>query len=305
MIAAIDIGGTKIALGLVSEDGRILARATTPTIPGAGFPAAIARMRAILEQLRGQVGGQPVGIGIGCTGPVDPVSGILGNVDTLPGWQGCGLTEALRSATGLNCRVENDADAHALAEYTYGFGRGADPFVMVTIGTGIGGGLIREGKIYRGLAGAHPEPGHQMIEASGPMCVCGAQGCWEALASGPAWEAWFHRNHPECADWDGRRICAAAERGDARGIAAVRREGFYLGVGLANLINVLAPQAIALGGGLMERFQLFEPFIREEIRKSCAYLPHELVRLGRTSLGTDSGLIGAAQVWVQGASEVT
>jgi glucokinase len=212
------------------------------------------------------------------------------------------------AATGLPCAVENDADAQALGEYTLGSGAdaGADPFLMVTIGTGIGGGIILGGKIFRGLGGAHPELGHHTLAVDGLACVCGARGCWEAFAAGPSWEAWFRGAYPECqpnpalgkAGWTGREICAAADAGDPRALAAVEREGLYLGAGLANLINLFAPQAIALGGGLMDRFDLFEPFIRAEIRARCAYLPHAQVRLGRTSLGADSGLIGAAQVWI-------
>ncbi len=305
MIGAIDIGGTKIAIGLVAPEGHILARASTPADPQAGFPAAIERIAALFTDLCRQAGARPTGIGIGCTGPIDPYTGVLGNVDTLPGWQGSGLTAALTTATGLSCAVENDADAHALGEYALGTGGRADPFIMITIGTGIGGGIILGGKIFRGIGGAHPELGHHTLAFDGLICVCGAPGCWEAFAAGPSWEAWFQRAYPECQanpaqgtpGWTGREICAAADAGDPRALAAVAREGLYLGVGLANLINLYAPQAIALGGGLMERFDLFEPFIRAEIRARCAYLPHDQVRLGRASLGADAGLLGAAEVW--------
>jgi glucokinase len=297
MIAALDIGGTKIAAGLVSAEGRVLARGSIPADAQAGFHAAIERTTRLLDELTRQACGHPEGIGIGCTGPVDPLSGVLGNVDTLPGWQGNGLTEALSAATGLPCAVENDADAHALGEYALGIGRGANPFLMVTVGTGIGGGIILDGKIFRGLDGAHPEVGHHSLEANGKTCVCGARGCWEALAAGPAWEEWFRKTYPERFAWGGREICAAADAGDPRALEAVEREGFYLGAGLANLINLFAPRAIGLGGGIMERFDLFERFIRAEIRARCAYLPHERVRLDRALLGSDSGLLGAAEVW--------
>lgn len=297
MIGAVDIGGTKIAAGVVSPDGDILVRGAVAADPAAGFEAAIERTAELFARLCRETGVMPVGIGIGCTGPVDPLSGVLGNVHTLPGWEGSGLTEALAAATGLPCVVENDADAHALGEYAWGGGRGADPFLMITVGTGIGGGVILNGQIFRGLEGTHPELGHHALEANGPRCLCGASGCWEALAAGPSWESWFRARNPDRSGWTGREICAAAEAGDLRAVEAVRREGFYLGVGLANLISLFAPQAVALGGGLMERFALFEPLIRAEIEARCAYIPHRRVRLGRAALGGESGLLGAAEVW--------
>jgi glucokinase len=297
MIAAVDIGGTKIDVGLVSPDGRIAARGSTPADPQAGFAAAIERVARLFSSLSLECGVKPVGIGIGCTGPIDPISGVLGNVDTLPGWEGNGLTEALSTATGLPCVVENDADAHALGEYALGSGAGADPFIMITVGTGIGGGIILAGKIYRGMDGVHPELGHHSLDAIGHPCVCGARGCWEALAAGPSWENWFRAEYPLYASWTGREICAAAAAGDPRGQRAVEREGFYLGVGLANLISLFAPRAITLGGGLMQHFPLFEPYIRAEIQARCAYIPHTRLRLGRAALGADSGLLGAAEVW--------
>jgi glucokinase len=297
MIGALDIGGTKIALGLVSPDGRILGRGAVPTDPLAGFDAAMRRTVDLYQRLCAEAGARPEGLGIGCTGPIDPVSGVFGRVDTLPGWEGSNLKAALCLATGLDSRIENDADAHALGELVWGAGRDALRLIMITVGTGIGGGIILNGQVYRGLGGSHPELGHHTLEASGPLCVCGGRGCWEILAAGPHWESWFQHTYPECADWDGQRICAAADSGDPRARAAVEREGFYLGVGLANLINLYAPDAIVLGGGVMERFDLFIGRIQSEIQVRCSYIPYGQVRLERARLGVDAGLLGAAEVW--------
>lgn len=303
MIAALDIGGTKMALGLVTEDGQILARGETPTDPRAGFSAAMLRLASLYDRLCAGAGAEPEGFGIGCTGPIDPASGVFGRVDTLPGWEGSHLFDALEKISGRKARLENDADAHALGELAWGAGQGARRFLMVTVGTGIGGGIIFGGQVYRGVLGSHPELGHHALEASGPVCVCGGRGCWEVLAAGPHWEAWFHQQHPECGGWSGRQICSAAEASDPRALEAVQREGFYLGVGVANLINLYAPDAIALGGGLMERYDLFIERIKAEVRERCSYIPHERVRIERARLGADSGLLGAAEVWKRGGME--
>ena len=215
-IAAVDIGGTKIAAGIVSRDGRILAQETCPTAPEQGFEDAMRRTAGMLRRCAKESGTQPTAIGIGCTGPVDPLSGALGDVNLLPGWQGRNLVEALSAELGIPAAVENDADAAALGEAAFGSGAGARSFLLVAVGTGIGVGIVLDGRLYRGVGGAHPELGHQVIDPNGPDCTCGARGCWEAFAGGPAMEDWFNRRYPQDSWWDGRRICAAADAGDPR-----------------------------------------------------------------------------------------
>lgn len=296
-IAAVDIGGTKIAVGVVSREGRILAQAACPTSPEAGFSAAVLRACDLLRGCIAETGGRPAGVGIGCTGPVDPFSGVLGEVNLLPGWQGCDLTAAFSAELGLPAAVENDADATTLGEAAFGAGRGAASFLLVAVGTGIGGGLVLGGRLYRGTGGAHPEIGHMVVEPGGLPCTCGAQGCWESYAAGPALEDWFNRAHPQPEPWDARRICAAADAGDLRARAAVEREGRYLGLGIANLVTAFCPDTLGLAGGLMERWDLFEGEVRAALRRNCRLVPYEQVRLARAELGSRAGLLGAAQVW--------
>jgi glucokinase len=297
IVAAVDIGGTKIAAGIVARDGRILAQNTCPTAPEEGFEAAMQRTADMLRECARQSDAEPGAIGIGCTGPVDPLSGRLGEVNLLPGWQGCGLSEALSARLGLPAAVENDADAAALGEAAFGSGVGMRSFLLVAVGTGIGVGMLLDGRLYRGTGGAHPEAGHMVIEPAGLACSCGARGCWEAYASGPAMEDWFNQTYPAAQAWDGRQICAAADAGDARALAAVEREGSYLGLGLSNLVTAFCPDAIALAGGLMERFDLFEAPIRAVIQANCRLVPYDQVQLLRARLGGQAGLLGAAQVW--------
>ena len=276
-IAAVDIGGTKIAAGIVSHDGRILAQETCPTAPEQGFENAMRHTAGMLRRCAVESGAQPSAIGIGCTGPVDPLSGALGDVNLLPGWQGCNLVEALSAELGIPTAVENDADAAALGKSAFGSGAGARSFLLVAVGTGIGVGIVLDGRLYRGVGGAHPELGHQVIDPNGPDCTCGARGCWEAFASGPAMEDWFNQLYPQDVPWDGRKICAAADAGDPRALEAVEREGTYLGVGLANLVTCFCPEVIGLAGGLMQRLDLFETRARAVI---AANLPPGALRAG-------------------------
>jgi glucokinase len=241
------------------------------------------------------------GIGVGCTGPVDPLAGTIGDVEFLPGWQGFSLVGELARTFAVPVAMENDADAVALGEAAWGAGRGARSLMYVTIGTGIGGGLVLDGQLYRGVDGAHPEIGHHVIDPSGPACYCGAHGCWESLASGPAMARWWTDNAPHetlAGEADARSICAAAEQGEPHAMAAVAREGYYLGLGLANLVTLFTPETIALGGGLMGHRHLFWDTIQATIRAICSQVPSEKVRLVPAALGAEAALAGAARVWL-------
>lgn len=301
MTGAIDIGGTKIAVGLVDGEGAILARRECATDPERGFDEALARMRRMLEEAARDVGSAITGIGIGCTGPVDPLAGVIGNVDFLPGWEGAPIVERLASSFGVRTAMENDADAAALAEARWGAGRGIARFIYVTVSTGIGGGMVFDGRLYRGTGGSHPEIGHHTIDPAGPRCFCGARGCWEVLASGPAMSAWMNPEAP--AELSAEKICELAEAGDGRAREAVEREGRYLGLGLANLVTLFSPDVIALGGGVMRSSRLFLPRACAVIRETCGLVPWEKTRIAVASLGQDAALAGAACVWENRFSE--
>jgi glucokinase len=297
MIGAVDIGGTKIAAGIVDENGRVLAKAQYPTDVPSGFDHAMHRVAEMLAGGANQSRVRIQGIGIGCTGPVDPIAGTLGKVNFFPEWEGCNPVEKLSAAFGVPAAMENDADAAALGEAVWGAGKGKPRLVYVTIGTGIGGSVILDGKVYRGVGGCHPEVGHHVIDPSGPMCSCGARGCWESLASGPALAEWFKANAPasrERSDVTAQEICARAREGEEW---AVEREAYYLGIGLANVVTLFAPDAIVLGGSVMKSADLFLAGIRQVIRETCFLVPSEPVEISLASLGPDVGLIGAAQVW--------
>jgi glucokinase len=300
MIGAVDIGGTKIAVGMVDDNGRVLARAETPTEPDhySNGLAAIVRM---LGETADAAGTSISGIGIGSTGPVDPILGEFGNVDFLPGWRGKNLVRDLEQNFPVRVAMENDGDAAALAEAGWGAGRNRTRLIYVTVGTGIGGGIILDGKLYRGVDGAHPEVGHHVLDPSGPECSCGFRGCWESLAAGPAMVAWVNNHAPagylHRPGITAKRICELAQQGDAIAQQAVEHEGYYLGLGLANLISLFTPDAIVLSGSVMKSAPLFMDRIREVIRGGCRFVPAEKTELTLASLGDDTNLIGAARVW--------
>jgi glucokinase len=300
LIGAVDIGGTKLALGVVDDDGRVIEKAEVPTDVARGFDHAMREISTLLCGCAQRAGVKLHGIGIGCTGQVDAVTGMLGEVHNLPGWKGGNPVFSLSREFGVSVALENDADAAALGELYWGSGKSHMPMIYVTVGTGIGVSVILDGKIYRGAGQCHPEIGHQMIDPSGPLCSCGARGCWESLGSGPAIVAWIESNAPKSYALEGltaREACGRAVAGDEWARRAVERTGYYLALGLANLVNIFAPQTIVLGGSVMKSAPLFLPRIQQVVRENCQLVPHEQIEITLASLGHEVGLIGAAQVW--------
>lgn len=296
-IAGIDIGGTKIAIGIVDGRGEVLLRGETQIQVEKGPENALTRIVEILKAQTQQTGLAIGGIGIGCTGPVDPITGELGDVNTLPNWQGWNPVVGLSEALGVSAALENDADAAALGEARWGAGRGKGSLISITVGTGIGAGIILNGEIYRGVGHAHPEIGHHIVEPSGPLCTCGASGCWESLAAGPAFEQWYAEQNPAGEYRTGEEICKLARQGDLDARRAVDRLANYLGLGVANVVSMFIPEVIALSGSVMHSADLFLDPIRAIVLNRCRLVPAESCEIAVSSLGANAGLIGAAQVW--------
>jgi glucokinase len=299
---AIDIGGSKIGVAVVDAQGSILAQAETPTSPELGYRAGFARASGLLRSLSNKCGASIDGIGAGSTGPIDPETGVYGVVGTLPGWEGSPLAADLEREFGVPVAVENDADAAALGEAAWGAGRGSRSLIYVTISTGIGAGIILDGKLYRGARGAHPEIGHHVLDASGPVCYCGTNGCWESLASGPAMEAAMGEAQGE--KLSARRICELARQGDLLALKAVQREAHYLGLGLANLVTIFCPRTIVLGGGMMRSADLLLAPALDVVKRTCTQVPVENTSIVLAGLGTQTGLLGAACVWFHRAGRL-
>jgi glucokinase len=302
LIGAIDIGGTKIAVGMVDDDGRVLSKEESPTQGERGYADGLARITRMLRETARAAGGALQGIGIGSTGWVYPFSGEFGDVDFLPTWKGCNPVQDLANTFGVSVALENDGDAAALGEAAWGAGRGKSRLIYVTVGTGIGGGVILDGQLYRGVDRSHPEVGHHVIDASGPECTCGFRGCWEALATGPAMAAWYKSNSDgagvargNARELSAKEIFQLARKGDALAQRAVKRETYYLALGLANLIGLFVPDRIVLGGSVMKSVALDD--LRKVIAQGCRFVPWQKTELALASLGEDANLIGAARVW--------
>jgi glucokinase len=301
MIAGVDIGGTKIAVGMVDDEGRVRSRLESPTSADLGYARALERVARMVEAVSANAGQRLSGIGIGSTGPVDPLTGEFGDVNFFPAWKGENPVKDLQRIFEVSAAMENDADAAALGEAGWGAGKDRSKLIYVTVGTGIGVGVILDGKVYRGAGRAHPEIGHLLLDPSGPPCACGFRGCWESLAAGPGMVAWLEKNapagYPHREGLTARRICELARAKDEWAQRAVEHESTYLGYGLANLVTVFVPEVIVLGGGLMKSADLFLDGVRDIIAKSCGLVPHEKTELALASLGENANLIGAARVW--------
>jgi glucokinase len=292
---ALDIGGTKVALATVGEEGEVLREASFPTESKRGFASGVARIREAVLSLLSESGwavGSLAGVGVGCAGPVDPVRGTIDNPFTLPGWEGGDIVAALGEAFSCPVALENDADAALLGEAWRGAGRGKDPVLMLTFGTGIGGAALVSGEVLRGVNGAHAELGHVIVDPSGPLCYCGARGCFESLASGTALNEAAERGGFGAA----RQLLARAAAGDpaaqglrARALAATAHAAW-------TLLHTLLPERIILGGGMMdEHYEPFADAVRGAIARATA-LPGRRVSVARAELGNRAGLVGAARI---------
>lgn len=302
MIGAVDIGGTKISVAVVDPLGLIIERRSTPTNGEPAPDRCVARVIEMLRDCERAANLSISGIGIGCTGPVDAVGGIVGDVDFLPGWRGFALREAFAHASGVDAALENDADAGALAEWRWGAGRDASRFVYVSVGTGIGIGIVINGEIYRGAMGIHPEFGHHTIDDDGPECYCGARGCWEVLASGRALERWVAKSGQITAGYgtlDARAVVEAAQAGQPIEAAALDRQAKYLGIGLSNVALAFAPDVIALGGGMMAAWSTLSKRALSVAGGRSRLIDFSAIRVERTFLGDDAPLLGAAQAYIR------
>jgi glucokinase len=301
MILGIDIGGTKCAVSLGEGDGRITAREAQVTDVASSPDAILESLTALARKLLREASAAAEkleGIGISCGGPLSTESGTVFEVPNLPGWTEVPIRKIFEDAfPGIRVVLENDANATALAEWRFGAGKGTRNMIFMTMGTGIGGGLILDGKLYRGTNDLAGEVGHQTILIDGPVCGCGKRGCLEALASGPAiarlaWEGiQFGRGRRlieiaggKSADITAQHVIEAAREGDQFSQSILADAGTYMGIGIANLIQILNPERVVLGTIAIHAGD----FILEPIRRAvkeyswsrsnsvCEILPAEL-----------------------------
>jgi len=309
-VIAIDLGGSKILSAVVNRRGEIVARDLRPTQAARGVRAvieAVAASACAAEEQSGLSRDQIGGIGLGAAGISNPVTGVVYLSPNLPDWRNVPVRDMVAEATWIQVFLINDANAAALGEMRYGAAKGCRNFVFVTISTGIGGGIITDGKLYTGASGMAGEIGHITVEPDGPPCNCGGAGCWELYASGSALarraREEIERGEKTClmemAGGDPRKIDAplvkkAVERGDTLAQKLVAEAARYLGIGLGSLINVFNPELIVIGGGFSGMGDmLLKPAFAEARRRSYRDA-YDAVRFALAGLGGDAGVIGAA-----------
>lgn len=310
---AFDLGGTELRAALVNGEGKLLSFASAPTLARDGPLAVIAQMEMLSDTVRMEVAGAVIaGIGVGAPGPLDPKAGIVIAPPTLSGWQDVPLVSILGERFGLPVRLENDANAAALGEWRFGAGRGADSLVFVTVSTGIGGGVIADGRILHGRRGLAAEIGHMTITDKGESCFCGAVGCFEAVASGTALgqratvgttegDGSALRRLSADGPVTGRHVVEAARAGDALALSLLDDEARWLGIGFTNLLHLYSPDVLVMGGGISNGFDLLENRIVATIR-SRAMVAYRDVPIVAAQLGRHAGLVGAASLILHEAS---
>ncbi len=312
-IVGVDLGGTNIVVGAMQADGgRQFAIRSQPTQPERGANAVVDRIAQMIEDViaatRAETGAARtdfLGVGIGSPGPLDRQTGIVIMTPNL-GWRDFPLRDAVATRVGLPSTLDNDANCATVGEWWCGAARGARHVIGVTIGTGIGGGLIIDGKLYHGASDVAGEIGHTTIDSTGRRCKCGNYGCLEAYASGPAiaerarealddGEASLLRDLVDCdlSRLTARFVYEASTRGDPIAREVVRDTARFLGAGLANLLNIFNPDVVVLAGGVTDAGDaLLEP-LRGEIRRRAFRAAVDACRIVPGALGGSAGVIGA------------
>lgn len=304
VVLGVDAGGTQMKGAAVTADGNIADRVERATDRTAGTKGVIAVVEDLLE-LTADSGAEVAAIGIGAAGFVDHTYGTVMFSPNLV-YGDAQVAETVKSRTGLPVFVDNDANAAVWGERSYGSCRGIDDIVLITIGTGIGSGIVVDGRLLRGSTGAGAELGHTVVDPDGPLCACGLRGCFEQIASGTAIENLARRaveKDPESAVLQfagspetitAEAVAKAAREYDQVAREVLRTAGVGLGIGMANAVNLFDPQVIVLAGGVVKAGEPFLGPARDQLAKMMQAQRRRPVRLGVTSLGNDAGVLGAA-----------
>jgi glucokinase len=307
LLAGVDVGGTKV-LGIALDPAgpsTVVDEARVPTPDGE--TALLDAMADLVRQLDDNTGGGVGAVGVGIAGLVDR-RGVLRMGPNLPGLHGVRVGEELERRLGLPIRVDNDATCAAWGEHLGGAARGVDDAVCVTLGTGIGAGIIADGELLRGAHGYAGEPGHMIVDPRGPLCPCGRRGCWERFASGSGL-GWLGREAAEAGRFArgvelaggvaesvrGEHVTQAAGEGDPDAVAVIRSFAGWVALGIANLVTLLDSSLVVIGGGLVEAGDvLLDPVREAYAERVMAHEERPDVRIVAAELGERAGAIGAA-----------
>jgi len=308
-LLGIDIGGTNVKAALVSEDGAVLSFVSAGW-SGGGPEDAVRVAARLVDELTTGRDVAPTACGCACAGLVQTGAGVVRSSPNLPTWKDVRLSGMLSDALGLTVWLENDANAAAYAEFHVGAARGAENAVMLTVGTGVGGGVVVGGRLYRGSHGTAGEIGHTTVDTDGPECVCGSRGCLERMANADAIVAraleLIGSGRPSTLTGragDGTlsssAVGRAASEGDPVAIEALEGVGRVLGVGLANVAQVLDPDVIVVGGGVAEAGEPLLGPAREEMNARLSGCEFRGPHLVAAALGETAGVVGAALLAIE------
>jgi glucokinase len=308
LYVGVDVGAATIKAGIVDETGRPRSAITVPTEPNRGAAHGLSRMCEAVRSAAEAAGAamhRIAAIGVAAPGWLDIPAGVILGAANLPGWHNVRVREHVANTFGIPTAFQNDANAAAFGEYWAGAGRGARSLLLLTLGTGIGGGIVLDDRVVEGAHSHAGEVGHIVIETSNPRpCPCGRRGCLEAYASATAVVARarealagsrassLSRLPPE--DLSARDVFEAAKAGDAVATEVVEETAYYLAVGTTNLMHVLNPEVVVFGGGMTAAGDGFLERVRNRVRELAFTVPAERTHLCYASLGNDAGFIGAA-----------
>ncbi|MFQ5453620.1 MAG: ROK family protein [Candidatus Zixiibacteriota bacterium] len=308
--AGIDIGGTNIKFGLFNASGKILLKEKRPTLAEKGPTPLMHRITNIGEHLLYLAAEENYSvnhIGIGSPGAVNHRTGnVIGPCPNLKGWEGIEIGKILKERLNIPIWVDNDVNAMALAESRFGAARGAKTVVCVTIGTGIGGGVIIDGKVYHGSTTSASELGHMTINYNGDKCSCGNFGCLEVYCSSQAMiERTKHKLNKEITqtfkdilecnleNLTIKKLFAALKKGDNTAVEVINETAVFLGIGLAGIVNLLNPEVVVIGGGVIDGGGGFLEAVSDEIKKRAFSSFVKDLKVTKAALGNDAGFIGA------------
>lgn len=301
-VIGVDLGGTNLRTALLNADGDILDKRKEATHAADGWKKVVARLVDNITRQREiavQRGLHVMAVGVGAPGVIRMDKGIVVKSPNFPDWNNLPLRDELEKALRVPVVIENDANAAALGEQWRGAGRGIDSMILLTLGTGVGGGIILNGKIWQGADGMAGEIGHMTLIPDGRPCGCGNTGCLEMYASARGIvqsyrEASGMTESTPASEVTSAAIYEAARNGEAVALRVMKDMGRLLGIGIASLINIFNPQMIVLGGGVKEAWDFFIGATREEIMRRAFQVPAERTMLVPSLLGDDAGMIGAA-----------
>ena len=308
LVFAADLGGTHLRVATVDRNGKIYCRKMQST-PQAEKPNEI--VRALINAAHAfqptdvERGGGISAVSVVVPGTVNVAEGVVVKAPNVPCLDGFRLGAALESELEWPVTLENDANAAAIGELWQGAGQGYRSLICVTLGTGVGGGIILDGKLWRGVDGSAGEIGHIGVDPfDGVPCTCGSRGCLEVYASATAIMRMTREARPRyptsmlhnTEDLTSEKVYQAGREGDELAIEVFRRMGVYLGIGLASLINVLNPEIVVIGGGLSNGWDLFEKHMHQQVLERAFPIPARRVKIVRAQRGDDAGLLGAARL---------